>query len=742
MHTTKTLNVAKIAVDINLNKYYDYEIPSNILDLIKVGTHVNVDFNKRIITGCVIEITDKTEFRNKLKKIDSISTVRPAISPTLLSLAKWMADYYCCSKEEAVKVLLPGVIRSGKTSQKNLFFISLDDAKSAAEYLFKTKNIPESHVKILEYMIAKVEVSLSTLKSVIKCSDSPINTLLGKGILIKSKKQIDRLSYPVNEIVRTEPHDLTDEQADVLTEINGMILNRSEYFVALLYGITGSGKTEIYLQAIEHTIKLGKEAIVLVPEISLTPQTTERFRSRFGDMVSVLHSGLSDGERFDEWTKVYQGKVKIVVGARSALFAPFSNLGLIVVDEEHEQTYKQEESPRYNARDMAVMRGSLEEAVVILGSATPSFESFYNAAKGKYKLLKLTKRVEEQPMPEIKLIDMRCETTDLGHNLFSKDLVRAVYEKLNKKEQTIIFLNRRGFASHMTCPSCGYTASCSSCSIDYTYHKSKNLLSCHLCGSLVEAPRKCPKCNSPEIKYSGTGTEKIELIASKLFPSAKIARMDSDTMRNKNSYEKILTSFKRREIDILVGTQMLAKGLDFPNVTLVGVINADISLHMPDFRASEKTFQILTQVSGRAGRGSAAGEVYIQTYTPFHYAIQAAVSHDYHSFYENEIVTRKILKYPPEGHLLVIRFIGENEDEVKNSAQIYYDVISKIQSENIIISPVVPSPISKIKNRYRYMIIMRGNINNSVKLLLANTLKKIKKNKVRITLDVDAVNLS
>ncbi len=741
MHASK-LNVAKIAVDINLNKYYDYEIPSNILHLVKIGSHVNIDFNRRTITGCVIEITDKTEFQHKLKKIDSISTSRPAISPTLLDLAKWMADYYCCSKEEAIKVLLPGVIRSGKTSQKNIFFVALTDTKSATEYLFKTKNIPELHVKILEYMISKSEAPLSTLKSVIKCSDSPINTLSKKGILKKVKKQLDRLNYPLNEIVRTQPHDLTDEQAAVLSEINDMILKRNEYFVALLYGITGSGKTEIYLQTIEHTVKLGREAIVLVPEISLTPQTTERFRSRFGDMVSVLHSGLSDGERFDEWTKVYQGKVKIVVGARSALFAPFSNLGLIVVDEEHEQTYKQEESPRYNARDMAVMRGNLEKAVVILGSATPSFESFYNALKGKYKLLKLTKRVEEQLMPKIKLIDMRCETTDLGHNIFSKDLVNAVYERLNKKEQTIIFLNRRGFASHLTCQLCGYTASCSSCSIDYTYHKSKNFLSCHLCGSLLEAPRKCPKCSSPDIKYSGTGTEKIELIASKLFPSAKIGRMDSDTMGNKNSYEKILTSFKRKEIDILIGTQMLAKGLDFPNVTLVGVINADISLHMPDFRASEKTFQILTQVSGRAGRGSVPGEVYIQTYTPFHYSIQAAVSHDYHSFYENEIEMRKVLKYPPEGHLLVIRFTGEDEEEIKNTAKIYHDAISEIQSENIIVSPVTQSPISKIKNRHRYMIIIRGNINSKVKLFLTNTLKKMKKNKVRITFDIDAFNLS
>ena len=447
--------------------------------------------------------------------------------------------------------------------------------------------------------------------------------------------------------------------------------------VFLLHGVTGSGKTEIYLQALAHALEQGKGAIVLVPEISLTPQTVERFKARFSSgklqtLVAVLHSHLSTGERHDEWHKIRQGRARIVIGARSAIFAPVEPLGLIIVDEEHEHTYKQEEAPRYHARDVAIMRGQMEGAVVVLGSATPSLESYYNCKKGKYTLLELPERVDNQKMPHVRVVDMRqAAYKEKGPPIFSPQLKEAITQRLERGEQTILFLNRRGYSTALQCPKCGYVAQCPNCSLALTYHRIEQKLSCHICGHNEKVPSVCPnpKCKNPAIRYAGTGTQKVEELLGKLFPTARVRRMDADTMKRKDDYRKTLGDFRAGKIDILVGTQMIAKGLHFPNVTLVGIIYADLALHQPDFRAGERTFQLLTQVAGRAGRGDVEGEVFVQAFAPFHPAIQYARRHDFTGFYEQEMEFREQLKYPPLSRVALLTLKGRNEDKVKFSAE-------------------------------------------------------------------------
>ena len=744
MDTPKQYKIARVLVDLSLDRYFDYSIPPELEEIIDIGTHVNIPFgrsSKRIICGCVVDFPASSPYP-ELKLVESVYVKRPKIPVSLLKLGAWMAEYYCCSREQAVRALLPGPVRSGRISKKNITYVYLPDPKKAGEYLFNDCKRSPGRAKVIKELLQKPDLPLSLLKKLSGASDSIINTLMKKDIVIKEKRTVLRDPFSDTEILPEEKPELTEEQSVVLEELKKMLNGELNYFCALLYGVTGSGKTEVYLRAIEEILNTGKEAIVLVPEISLTPQTTERFRARFGDYVSVLHSGLSDGERYDEWTKIYEGKVKMVVGARSALFAPFKNLGLIVVDEEHENSYKQDEAPRYHARDVAVMRGYCEKAAVILGSATPSLESFYNVEKGKYLLLKLTKRIDDRVMPKMLTVDMRAQAISAaGASIFSKDLVAAIYDRVERGEQVIIFLNRRGYATHMSCSHCGYVAGCPECSIDYTYHRSKDYLSCHICGSVIRAPQHCPSCNAPDIKYSGVGTEKIESIAAKLFPGARVKRMDSDTMTHKKSYETVLRSFRKGDIDILIGTQMIAKGLDFPNVTLVGIINADISLHIPDFRSGERTFQLLTQVAGRAGRGTIPGEVYIQTYTPFNEAIQYAVNHDYDGFYKEEIDIRKQLDYPPEGHLAIIRFTGEDDEKVLETAELFAKELEPIVSDKLMVSPVCPAPISKMKKKYRYMLMVRGNINSRLKKYLNELIfHRYRSAAVYVYIDIDAVN--
>lgn len=736
------MSVARVIVDLSLDKAFDYIIPNALNSRIKVGVQVYVPFGHSRRRGYVVGIKDESAYPN-LKEIEEICEKHPKIPSSLIKLAKWMSEYYCCSQEQAVKALLPGPVRSGKIKHKTIKYYYLNSPEDAQKYVFERERRSPAKTRIIKTLLQHPGLSLDTLLKDDCISSSALRSLVKEKIILEEKRHVDRDPFESAGIVRSEAPTATPEQQAALEQIDNILKGKTKKYAVLLHGVTGSGKTEVYLQAISKALKQDKDSIVLVPEISLTPQTTERFRSRFGDMVSALHSALSDGERFDEWTKINQGKVKIVVGARSALFAPFRKLGLIVVDEEHENTYKQEESPRYHARDVAVMRGYLEGAAVILGSATPSLESYYNTTIGKYALAKLTKRIDDCLLPQMRIVDMRAEAAASGKaQVFSKELIYAINDRLEKGEQTIIFLNRRGFATQMICLHCGFVAECSECSITYTYHRQRACLSCHLCGSVIPAYETCPKCKTGNIRYSGLGTEKIETIASKLFPPASIARMDSDTMTKKNSYEKVLREFRSGRIDILIGTQMIAKGLHFPNVTLVGIIYADLSLHIPDFRSQERTFQLLTQVAGRSGRGDVPGEVIVQTYTPFNSAIQYALKHDYENFYKEELKVREELRYPPVGHLTAVHFRGVDGIKTANFAKEFLKKMSPALHPSIIVSGPVPSPISKAKGKFRYVIIFRGGPMKKFREHLRELALHVKHPKdIDLYIDTDAINL-
>ncbi|MFN3409907.1 MAG: primosomal protein N', partial [Limisphaerales bacterium] len=519
----------------------------------------------------------------------------------------------------------------------------------------------------------------------------------------------------------------------------------------LLHGVTGSGKTEVYLQAIEHALSQGKGAIVLVPEISLTPQTVERFKARFSHgpnqtLVAVLHSHLSAGERHDEWHKIRQGRARIVIGARSAIFAPVEPLGLIIVDEEHEHTYKQEEAPRYHARDVAVVRGQREGAVVVLGSATPSLESFYNCKQGKYTLLELPERADNAKMPLVRVVDMRqTARKEKGIPIFSPQLKEAIHQRLERGEQTILFLNRRGYSSSLECQKCGYVAGCPNCSISLTYHRREQKIACHICGHTDKVPTACPKCQNPAIRYAGLGTEKVEDILAKLFPQARLRRMDSDIMKRKEDYRRVLGEFRAGKVDILVGTQMIAKGLHFPNVTLVGIIFADLALHQPDFRAGERTFQLLTQVAGRAGRGDVEGEVFVQSFTPFHPAIQYARRHDFAGFYEQEIEFRRQLNYPPFARIALLTLKGRNEQKVQFAAEHLKRELEKLTADlkHVMLLGPAPAPLLRAETFYRYQIMLRGRQMPEISRRLARLLADLKlPDEVTAAVDIDPVSLS
>ena len=551
--------------------------------------------------------------------------------------------------------------------------------------------------------------------------------------------------------------------------------------------MTGSGKTEIYLQALAHALEQGKGAIVLVPEISLTPQTVERFKARFSSgklqtLVAVLHSHLCAGERHDEWHKIRQGRARIVIGARSAIFAPVEPLGLIIVDEEHETSYKQEEAPRYHARDVAIMRGQMENAVVVLGSATPSLESFYNCKRGKFSLLELPERVDNQKMPRVRVVDMRqAAHKEKGTPLFSPQLKEAINQRLDRGEQTILFLNRRGYSTSLQCPKCGYVCNCPNCSLALTFHRQEQKLACHICGHVEKVPLVCPneKCKNPAIRFSGTGTQRVEETLAKLFPKARIQRMDADTMKRKDDYRKVLGDFRAGKTDILVGTQMIAKGLHFPNVTLVGIIYADLALHQPDFRAGERTFQLLTQVAGRAGRGDVEGEVFVQAFAPFHPAIQYARRHDFNGFYEQEIEFREQLKYPPVSRVALLTLKGRNEEKVKFSAEHLKNelgenlgsaaapaaVVSALAGDaelfdegvkqdtrgacaprkvffDLIIAGPAPAPLLRAETFYRYQIMLRTRAMSALSRELARIIQSLAlPEDVTLAVDIDPVNL-
>jgi primosomal protein N' (replication factor Y) len=758
-------SIAKVVVEISLDREFDYRIPASLQASIKVGTQVTVPFHSRELRGFVVGLSNYSAFAGKLKEIAGVVGEKPLIPDPIMKLAYWIADYYCAPIEHAVRTVLPSAVRKRGAKHKKQLTVSLNpaakrgaaknvdgasssvtpvqqDRQACTTELEAPSTLKGKQKLVFEILQAHGSMTLSELKERCGCSDSPIKTLEKNGVVKIEEATIQRDPHAGMELLRTKPFNLMVEQQTALETICAS-MDREKPQTVLLHGVTGSGKTEVYLQAIQHALDKGQGAIVLVPEIALTPQTVDRFRSRFGECVAVLHSSLSEGERHDEWHRIRNGEAQIAIGARSALFAPIENPGLIVVDEEHEPTYKQDESPRYNARDVAVMRGHLENCCVVLGSATPAMESFANVKSGRYALAEMLLRVDDRSMPHMRVIDMRIEAETEGRpSIFSRELVQAMYDRINKREQVILFLNRRGFSSSLQCERCGYVAECGECSVSMTYHKRAHKLLCHICGAEERVPSRCPDCGDPEFKYAGTGTEKIEEILEKLCPKARVARMDSDTMRKKDSYRTVLDKFRTGKIDILLGTQMIAKGLDFPNVTLVGVLYADMSLNVPDFRAGERTFQLLTQVAGRAGRGEKAGEVIVQAYTPHHPAIQAARNLDYEGFCSQDLEFRKELSYPPFSHLVLLTFKGPSEAEVIAVADDFFERLERILPDSVTHSPPVPAPLARAKGHYRYQIMLRCVHTVRMTKPIRHVIASYKMPKtVTCTVDVDALSL-
>ena len=729
--------IAKIVTEVSLNQEFDYRIPEALRNKLKVGSQVNIPFNNRNIKGFVVGFNQFSKFESSLKSITDIVGDKPLIPHSVVNLAYWISDYYCSPIENSIKALLPSVVRKKSNHHKKQFSATLlKDTNEDISLLQK---------KIIDFLKINGSTLIIHLQRDLNCSISPIKTLVKKNMIKIEEVKVRRNPFYNSDLVPTKPFQLNNEQQNALKKIKEN-LDKKSSSVTLLHGVTGSGKTEVYLQSIDYIIKKNQGAIMLVPEIALTPQTVNRFRARFGEIVAVLHSSLSEGERHDEWHRIFDGSAKIVVGARSALFSPIKNLGLIILDEEHEPTYKQEESPRYHARDVAVMRGKIDNCAVLLGSATPSLESIYNANIGKYDLVKMNNRIDNKKMPLIRAVDMAREIEETGQpSLFSRELVNAIYDRLNKNEQVILFLNRRGFSASVICEECGYINECSSCSVTKHYHKILNKFVCHVCGEEEDFPKKCPnsKCNNPNFKFSRSGTEKIEEVLGKLCPNAKIVRMDSDSMRRKDSYEKVFSKFRTGKIDILIGTQMIAKGLDFPNVTLVGVLNADLSLYVPDFRAGERTLQLLTQVAGRAGRGDALGEVLIQTRTPHHPVIVASRTLNLKKFISQDLTFREEMNYPPFSHIVLITIAGINEDIVINCINNFYNELSKIIPKDVKILKPLPSPILKVKGLFRYQILLSSKYTAKITKPIKYILRHAKFPKeIKIIIDVDALTLS
>jgi primosomal protein N' (replication factor Y) len=733
---------ARVITDDPTDKELDYAIPPTWAGKVQIGSRVKVPLRSREILATVVALVDTPSVPNA-KNISALISESPVLNNSLLTLARWMANYYCCPVESAVRSLLPEVIRTAKLGFKQERVVSATREISETELGDFQKKAPRQAHVLRAAIEVGVPIRWRELQQNAGTTDRTIQQLVDRGLLRVDLEKSERDPYANESFIPSMPIALNPDQKRTL-DLVVQSVDARDYRPILLHGITGSGKTEIYLQAIDHCLKQGFGALVLVPEISLTPQTVERFKMRFQvDLIAVLHSHLSAGERHDEWHKLNSGKARVAIGARSAVFAPVQRLGLIVIDEEHENSYKQEEMPRYHARDLAVVRAQIDRCAILLGSATPSLESYQNARTGKYRLAQLTSRVDDRQLPLIRVIDMRKEYLKQKHiPLISGNLANAIEARLAAKEQTILFLNRRGFATSLVCSQCGFVCDCPNCSVALTFHQGENRLKCHLCGHTAVAPRKCPKCADPSIRYSGYGTEKIEGTVRKLFPSATVARMDADSMTRKDAYRQTLREFRTGKIDILVGTQMIAKGLDFPNVTLVGIINADVGLYMPDFRAGERTFQLLTQVAGRAGRGDMAGEVFVQSSTPFSPSIQFARHHNFEGFFEQEIEVRERCDYPPFIHLLMIHVRSEHQRLAEFSAETLHRRISEQIDAGVTLHAVIPAPIERSKGFYRYQILLRTNAIRRLSNTIRSIIDKLTfPEEVRVAVDVDPYQL-
>lgn len=705
----------------NIDKIFEYLVPHNLEDKIKVGVRVIVPFGKMTLEGFVLEINSVKSTEKELREIISIVDLDVVLNEELLELGKVIQNKTLATLISCYQVMLPKALKAKCGSKINIKF---DTIYKLNNYDINLEKLTTGQKAIIELVKNKKKVSKKELAEI---SLSSLKTLVKNNILLEEKIEHYRVLY------KNEKYDKKELSSDQRMVVNEVINNSRNIY--LLHGVTGSGKTEVYMEIIEHYLSLGKTSIVLVPEISLTPQMVSRFQQRFGEMIAAIHSALSDGEKYDEWRRICRGEARIVIGARSAIFAPLKNIGVIIIDEEHSDSYKQSDpNPRYSAKDVAIIRSEYHNCPVIFGSATPSLEVMARACKGVYKLLSLPNRVNGKKLPLVKIVDMN-EEMKKTQGYFSNILIESIRHCLEKKEQVILLLNRRGYSSFVSCKNCGYTFKCPNCDITLTFHKSSNTLRCHYCGYGEKVYKACPSCSENSLSNLGVGTQKIEEELYSLFPTSKVLRMDYDTTSKKGMHEKMIQAFKNLEYDILLGTQMVAKGLDFSNVTLVGVINADTSLNIPDFRSSENTFSLLSQVAGRSGRSIKEGFVIIQTFNPEHYAIELTKTHDYLSFYKKEMLIRKQLKYPPFYYLCNIRISGKDDNFVLAEALKIKRSLERNLNETIILGPSAAS-IYRINNIIRYNIILKYKKINNIFEILDKIINHYKTNN-KIKIDVD-----
>lgn len=721
---------------VEIDRPFTYKVKEQDEFIIEVGHRVKVPFGikNKTVEGFVISLRCDNDINNsRIKYIASIEDIDPILSKDDLKLIDFLRDKYLCKYIDAIRTIIPVGLMSGlKAKKKKVVVYNKDlneELKKKANYSSIMEFIKENNGVFIKSEIAnKYNYSLYSL-----------NKLIDMGYLSCEEQVVNR--YNTRTYDKEERKILNEEQSNVL---NTILTSNKRGF--LLKGVTGSGKTEVYMSLASEILNEGKSVIMLVPEISLTPQMIERFKGRFGVNVALFHSKLSPGERFDEWFRIKSGEARLVVGARSAIFLPLQDLGLIIIDEEHENTYKSEQNPKYKTKEVAEFLSDIKDCKYILGSATPSIESYYEALNGNLELLEIKNRVKNVPMPITEIIDMREELKSSNLSLLSRKLRKEILENLKRNEQTILFLNRRGFSTFVSCRSCGYVFTCPKCDVSMTHHKN-GFLVCHYCGRTQKETKICPKCKSKYVKFFGAGTERVEVEVKKYFPHAKVLRMDVDTTRSKDSYEKIYNSFKNQEADILIGTQMVTKGLDFKNVTLVGVLAADISLNIPDYRSGERTYQILTQVSGRAGRGDKRGRVIIQTYTPNSAIIRYATKNEYEKFFKEQIIIRKNMNYPPFSKILLINCHSKNENKLKNFMEKLGDKINNLLEENKeleILGPV-PCIIAKIKENYRWQIIIKGDFDEEMPKKIKYTLYELTKNvynEIRVSIDINPNNMA
>ncbi len=748
--SSRDTSVVEVIALSGFDKALAYAVPPTCQEALKIGSLVRIPLRRRSELGVVTRFgTEQVVPPGKLKMLFEVVQPYPVLPPDLMELFRWAQQYYAATPEAILETMIPAAIRKGM-KPKTRRYISKGKAPTTEELEALSKRAPKQ-ADILRFIRQQVKpLPRADILKAMKISASACDALVAKGFLRETDTEEERVAYEdelgSQEAVASVSPTLTDEQQAAVTSIHSAIA-ADAFSVRLLHGVTGSGKTEVYLHAIEKIVADGGGVIFLVPEVALAPQTVGRVRARLearGVHTVVWHSHLSEGERYDAWKALASGEAHVVVGARSAVFAPVQNLKLMIVDEEHEPSYKQEESPRYNGRDVAVYRALINKSVCVLGSATPSLESLYNVERGKYAVDRILNRVDHRQLPKIHLIDMRREgLTGKGPSPISRTLADKLIDRFEKKEQSILFINRRGFSTSILCPDCGYVASCDHCSIPMTFHRTDGKLRCHLCAEHREAPLKCPECKSINIRKRGQGTQKIEDIVQKILPRAKIVRMDADSMSKKNLYRKILNDFRIGKIDLLVGTQMIAKGLDFPNVTLVGLVDADKSLHVEDFRAAERTFQLIVQVSGRSGRGDRAGEVVIQTHTPHAPPIQFARKSDFDGFQLEELEQRREFNYPPFRHLIRHLFRGRNPDKVNFYIDQWLKLVEKEMDGQLEIRGPAPAPIEKIRDEYRFQLWYFAPSASRVIGQLAALRERFKMDKEVIDLiDVDPMNMS